>query len=104
MPNTLAFFVSDVKATLDFMDFVLGDLTGLNAMFQSESFQLHRFLHEVEWAVKMVCRHFMLSAENDLQSIDVDDEGKWSPLEMVYTGIMASESVKEVRPHDMIAF
>jgi len=65
-----------VKAPLEFMDFVLRDLTGLNAKLQSESFQLHRFLHEVEWAVKMVCRHFMLSAENDLQSIDVDHEGK----------------------------
>ena len=73
------------------MDLVLGDLTGSNAMFRSESFQLHRFLPD---AVKIFCRNFMLSAENDLQSIDVDDEGKWSPLEMVYPGIMASESLK----------
>jgi len=80
-----------VKAPLEFMDFVLRDLTGLNAKLQSESFQLHRFLPDV---VKIFCRNFMLSAENDLQSIEVDDEGKWRPLEMVYPGIIASESLK----------
>jgi len=80
-----------VKATLEFMDLVLGHLTGSNAMFRSESFQLHRFLPDV---VKIFCRNFMLSAENDLQSIEVDDEGKWRPLEMVYPGIIASESLK----------
>jgi len=55
---------------------VLRDLTGLNAKLQSESFQLHRFLPEVERVLKMFCQNSMLSAENDLQSIDVDHEGK----------------------------
>lgn len=31
-----------VKATLEFCDYVLGDLTGLNVIFQSNGFQLHR--------------------------------------------------------------
>ena len=37
-----------IKGTLEFMDFVLGDLTGLNTMLKSESFKLHRLLPEVE--------------------------------------------------------
>ena len=72
-----------VKATLEFMDFVLGNLTGSNVTFQSESFKLHHFLPEVERIVKMFSRNFMPSTGNDLQSIDVDDERKWSPLETV---------------------
>ena len=37
-----------VKATAEFMDFVLGDLTALNAMFQSGSFKLHCLIPEGE--------------------------------------------------------
>ena len=32
-----------IKATLEFCDYVLGDLTGLKLMFQSDTFQLQTY-------------------------------------------------------------
>eukprot|EP00794_Sanderia_malayensis_P001687 gene1687-1880_t len=37
-----------IKATFEFIDFVLGDLKGLSILFQSNDFELHRFLPEME--------------------------------------------------------
>jgi hypothetical protein len=48
---TNAFKSSYIKATLEFSSYVLGDLNGLNVMFQSNSFYLHRLLQEVEHVV-----------------------------------------------------
>eukprot|EP00112_Aurelia_sp_Birch-Aquarium-sp1_P014236 Seg306.6 transcript_id=Seg306.6/GoldUCD/mRNA.D3Y31 product="Zinc finger protein 862" protein_id=Seg306.6/GoldUCD/D3Y31 len=93
-----------IKATLEFTDFVLGDLTGLNAMFQSESFKLHRLLHEIERVVKMFCNNFMSTVDSDLNAIDVDDERKWIALESVYAGIYADETMNGMRPHEKESF
>ena len=93
-----------IKATLEFTDFVLGDLTGLNVMFQSESFKLHRLLLEVQRVVKMFCNNFMTTVDNDLNAINVDDERKWVALDSVYAGIYAAETMKGMRPHEKESF
>lgn len=92
-----------VKATLEFCDYVLGDLTGLNVIFQSNGFQLHRLVTEVERVVKMLCQNFRKPIQN-LSNINVDDESQWLPLQQVYPGIMAHESVGLMLPHEREGF
>ena len=93
-----------IKATLEFIDFVLGDLTGLKAMFKSETFKLHRLLPQVERVVNMFCNNFLTTVNNDLNVIDVDDERKWVALDSVYAGIYADETMKGMRPHKKESF
>lgn len=94
-----------IKATLEFMDFVLGDLTGLNVMFQSNEFKLHRFLPEVERVIRMFCANFMVRSQIiDLKDIDLENRSNWLQLEKVYPGILASETIKTMRPHEKEAF
>ena len=78
-----------VQATLEFTDYVLGDLTGLNKLFQSNSLKVHRLLPEVERVVRMFSQNFMTKANRPVQfaNINVNDESKWLPLEKVYPGI-----------------
>ncbi len=87
------------KATLEFMDYVLSDLTGLTTLFQSNDFQLHKFLPEVERVLRMLSLNSMQSGcADDLSSIDVDDEAKWVALANVYHGILAKETIKHATP------
>ncbi|KAK4321058.1 hypothetical protein Pmani_008109 [Petrolisthes manimaculis] len=92
-----------VKATLEFCDYVLGDLTGLNFIFQSNGFQLHRLVTEVERVVKILCQNFRKPIEN-LTDINVDDESRWLPLNKVYPGILAEEFMKLMLPHERESF
>ncbi|KAK3891156.1 hypothetical protein Pcinc_004946 [Petrolisthes cinctipes] len=92
-----------VKATLEFCDYVLGDLTGLNLIFQSNGFQLHRLVTEVERVVKILCQNFRKPIQN-LTDINVDDESQWLPLNKVYPGILAEESMKLMLPHERESF
>lgn len=84
-------------------DYVLGDLTGLNVMFQSNGFQLHRLVTEVERVVKVLCQNFRKPIRN-LAGINVDDESQWLPLDKVYPGIMAHESMELMLPHERESF
>ncbi|KAK4320307.1 hypothetical protein Pmani_008813 [Petrolisthes manimaculis] len=92
-----------VKATLEFCDYILGDLTGLNLIFQSNGFQLHRLVTEVEHIVKILCQNFRKPIQN-LTDINVDDESWWLPLNKVYPGILAEESMKLMLPHERESF
>ncbi|KAK4315487.1 hypothetical protein Pmani_013402 [Petrolisthes manimaculis] len=92
-----------VKVTLEFCDYVLGDLTGLNLIFQSNGFQLHRLVTEVERVVKILCQNFRKPIQN-LTDINVDDESWWLPLNKVYPGILAEESMKLMLPHERESF
>ena len=84
-----------VKATLGFSKFVLGDLTGLNTLFQSNSFQLHALLPELERVLRMLHNNFMkIDGKEALANININDQRKWVPLENVYPGYMATETVK----------
>ena len=67
-----------VNATLEFMDYILGDLTGLNKLFQTSKFKLHRLLPEVERVIRMFLQNFMMKPTQsiELSKINVDDESK----------------------------
>ena len=94
-----------VKATLEFSEFVLGDLTGLNLLFQSNSFRLHALLPELERVLRMLHNNFMkIDGKEALATVNVNDERKWVPLEQVYPGYMAAETVKEMLPHQRESF
>lgn len=95
-----------VKATLEFTDYVLGDLTGLNKLFQSDRFKLHRLLPEVERVVRMFSQNFMAKPNRSIEfaNINVDDESKWLSLDKVYPGIAATETLAEMRPHERESF
>ena len=54
-----------IKATLEFSEFVLEDLTGLNLLFQSNSFELHALLPELKRVLRMLHMNFMKIDGND---------------------------------------
>lgn len=93
-----------IEATLEFTDYVLGDLTGLNTLFQSDAFRLHRLLPEVERVIRMFCQNFMVRETVQLGKIDVDDQSKWLPLDKVYSGLLATERVKTMMPYQRESF
>ena len=94
-----------VKATLEFSSFVLGDFTGLNVMFQSNSFQLHRLVPEIERVVQMFCNNFRKpTQQQQLDKINVDDESQWVPTEKVYPGYAACDTVQTMVPHERESF
>ncbi|CAM1331742.1 Uncharacterised protein r2_g4065 [Pycnogonum litorale] len=94
-----------VKATLEFSSFVLGDLTGLNVMFQSNGFHLHRLVPEIERVVRMFCANFMRSSKKcQLGKIDFDDELQWIEIEKVYPGYLAYETLEQMVPHERESF
>ena len=94
-----------IKATLQFSDFVLEDLTGLNLLFQSNSFKLHALLPELRRVLQMLHMNFMKIDGNDsLADVTINDESKWVPLEKVYPGYMAAEITKEMLPHQKESF
>ena len=96
---------SYVKATLEFSDYVLGDLNGLNIMLQSNSFYLHRLLQEVERVVRMFYTSFCKPARHlKLNEINVDHEMQWLPLHEVYPGLMAYETIKSLLLHEKDSF
>ena len=94
-----------IKATLEFSEFVLGDLVGLNMLFHSKRFQLHTLLPELERVLIIFHNNFMKICDNmRLSNVDVNDEHKWVPLDQVYPGYIASETLKEMLPHQREMF
>ena len=94
-----------MQATLEFMQYVLGDLSGLNMLFQSNDFKLHRFLPELTRVLKMFCNNFMhRAAFKDLKNLDVEDKANLVPLEKVFPGISAVETIKSLKPHEKESF
>ena len=69
-----------IKAMVEFMDFVLDNLTGLNKLFQSKKFELHRLVAEVSRTVKLFASNFM-KIESPVTSLNVDNENRYLPLE-----------------------
>ena len=94
-----------VKATLEFLSFVLEELTGLIKLFLSNQFQLHILLVEVQRVVKMFCINFMDRTKvSSFFSVNVHDQSKWLPLHEVYPGYCAQETIKLMRPHEKESF
>eukprot|EP00794_Sanderia_malayensis_P014780 gene14780-16316_t len=94
-----------MQATLEFMQYVLGDISGLNMLFQSNDFKLHRFLPELTRVLKMFCNNFMhREAFKELKNINVEDQANWVPLQKVFPGILAFETIKVLKPHEKESF
>ena len=96
-----------VKATFEFMNFVLDELTGLNRLFQSDSFKLHTLYPEVLRVIKMFAMNFIKRSsikENQLHMLNVDDSSCWVSPELVYPGLGASETIKQLLPHQKESF
>ena len=95
-----------LKATLEFTDYVLGDLTGLNKLFQSDKLKLHRLLLEVERVIRMFSHNFMMKPNRYIEfaKINVDDESKWMSINEVYPGFTAAETLGNMRPHEKESF
>lgn len=98
-----------VKATLEFTSCALGDLVGLNTLFQAEDFfQLHKLLPEIQRVIRSFCNNFMkhheIPSSEKLQDLDVDDEMKWRKVDDVYPGICAYETLKQMKPHERESF
>ena len=92
-----------VKATLEFCNFVLRDLIGLNLMFHSNGFQLHQLVQEVERVVRIFCKNFRKSVNGEsIEKINV--EANWIALDKVYPSIMASETLQKMLPHEKESF
>ena len=92
------------KGTVEFMNCVLGNLTALNAMVQSESFKLHCLIPEVERVVKMFCHRFLKTVAKEIMAIDVDMEANWRPIAEVYPGLLAHNAIGKMKPHEKESF
>ncbi|GFN92271.1 Zinc finger protein kiaa0543 [Plakobranchus ocellatus] len=97
-----------VKATLEFINFVLADIVALDTQFQSDDFKLHRLLPEVQKILGMYCQNFMkevLPVEK-MSSLhqDVDDDMKWKDVSDVYPGICAYETLESMKPRERDSF
>ena len=74
-------------------------------LFQSKRFKLHTLLPELERVLIMFHNNFMKIGDNvRISNADVNDEHKWVPLDQVYPGYMASETLKEMLPYQRESF
>ena len=74
-------------------------------LFQPELFQLHALLPELERVLRMFHNNFMkIGGKEKVSNVDVEDEHKWVPLDQVYPGYMASETLKEIFPNQRNSF
>ena len=87
------------------MQYVLEDLSGLNVLFQSTDFKLHRLLPQLARVIKMFCSNFMYRrASTELKNINVVDKAKWVPLQKVLPGILAFETIEILKQHEKESF
>ena len=66
-----------IKPTLEFTSFVLGDLAGLNKLFQSNNFKLHMLLPETERILRMFGLNYMKRDSIHFKVALFEDESKW---------------------------
>ena len=96
-----------VKATLEFMEFVFEEFSGLTCLFQSDTFQLHRLYSELRRVIKMFSLNFLKRScvvEGQLHLFSVDDNSIWLPCEQVYPGLKATETTNTLLPHQRESF
>lgn len=93
-----------VKATLEFTSFVLGDLVGLNKLFQSNSFKLHMLLPEIERVLWMFVLKFMKRESVTYKLPTCEDESNWLQPDQVYPDILVSDTLTKMKPHEKERF
>ena len=53
----------------------------------------------------MICLHFMRRSEaHSLKDINVEERKKWIPLNDIFPGILACETIKIMLPHERESF
>ena len=81
------------------MDYMLGDITGLNKLFQSETFKLHRLIPELTKVIKLYVSNLMdVTPDTDASSLDIDQPEMWYNWEKIYPGISATNTLLNMRP------
>ena len=93
-----------IKATFEFVDFVLADLTGLKTLFKSNDIKLYRLLPEGECVIRMFCKNFMKTTKDGLTKVDVDKADNWLPFDGVYPRIWAHETANAMLPQERGSF
>ncbi|XP_014299066.2 uncharacterized protein LOC106693944 [Microplitis demolitor] len=99
--------------TLQFLSYTLGVLTDFNLMFQTEKPVLHKVKPEIENLMKDICSNYMDIAyirKNDIFNVDHKNPRLFVPLDKIYIGLDANESLlelienNEVQSSDVIEF
>jgi hypothetical protein len=88
------------EAYLEFLDYNLGRMVSFNVLFQSEIPLLYKLKGEVENLTKALCFDFMEIAfvrSTDAFNIDPSRSDKQVPLNQVYLGIAATETLSTIR-------
>ncbi|XP_076811420.1 uncharacterized protein LOC143458307 [Clavelina lepadiformis] len=83
------------------------ELTGLNRLFQSNECQLHNLYPEVVRVMKMFALNFMKRSyikDSHIHHLNVDGSSRWLSIQEVYPGLMASDTIKELLPHQKESF
>jgi hypothetical protein len=78
------------QAYLEFMDYSLGRFASFNLLFQSETPLLHRLKDEVE-------RLMLYTRSVSALKIDPNNEGHQVPLNKVYLGVAATETIRDIK-------
>ncbi|XP_018563337.1 uncharacterized protein LOC111692190 [Anoplophora glabripennis] len=90
---------------LEFMSYVLGLMTDFNLLFQSEKSLLYKVKPETENLLRNLCANFIdisvIRKTSDIFKLSHINPTNFLPLEKIYLGILASESLKELKknPH-----
>lgn len=88
------------EAYLEFMDFNLGRFVSFNLLFQSEMPQLHQLKSEVDKLIKSLCLDFMeveYVRGTEALKINPSRKDKQLPVNKVYLGILASDTIDSIR-------
>ncbi|XP_071959023.1 uncharacterized protein [Antedon mediterranea] len=96
-----------VKATLEFLHYVLPDFTILNKMLQSDEFKLHKLLPEARRIVQSLCANFMQEEyiDDTINKLpDITNEAKWKIVSEVYAGEEAAVISRSMVPHERESF
>ena len=89
------------------MSFVLNEVSGLNVLFQSEGFKLHKLYPELLRVTKMFALNFMKNShvrDCQLCALPIDDSSTWNSPEQIYPGLEANDTMKLLLPHQKESF
>ena len=89
-----------MQVYLEFMDFNLGKFVSFNLLFQSEMPQLHKLKREVDNLIKAICLDFMdvgYVQSTDAFKIDLSRKENHLPLDKVYLGILATDTMNKIK-------
>ncbi|VEN52571.1 unnamed protein product [Callosobruchus maculatus] len=89
------------KIYLEFMNYALGLMTSFNEIFQSEKPLLYKLKPETERLLKTICSNYIdisvIRRETDIFNLDHKNPRYFVPIEDIYLGIEATESIQTLR-------